>query len=155
MCDYCCEEEDKINGHQRCEICKVTTGTSEILKAARQEFQSVKVINLAKEANYVHLFCAFWFIEVEASDMINLDSIIGINNIRDEYKDKECGLCLVKTGAKIKCSDRSCKECFHPICGKIRGNQFFQMISPPCQGILRVFFCPAHSTPFLKSTSLM
>ena len=35
MCDYCCEEEDKINGHQKCEICKVTSGTSEILKAVK------------------------------------------------------------------------------------------------------------------------
>jgi len=134
----------------------VTSGTSEILKALKPEGQSAqnKVINLTKETTYVHLFCAFWFAEVEAEDIDNLDAIVGIDEIRDNLADKECGLCKAKNGKKLKCSDRNCQEVFHPICGKIRGNQFFQMISPPCQGILRVFFCPSHSTPFLKSQNL-
>ena len=51
------------------------------------------MINLARETSYVHLFCAFWFVEVEASDMVNLDSIVGIDEIKDDLKDKECSLC--------------------------------------------------------------
>ena len=144
MCDYCCEEEEKINGHQKCEICKVTCGTSEILKAVKPEAvnNDSRVINLTKDAAYVHLFCAFWFTEVEADDKLNLDSIVGIDEIPRLHTDKQCGLCRFNSGAKLKCSDRNCQEYFHPICGKLRGNQFFQMISAPCQGILRVFFCP-------------
>lgn len=128
MCDYCCEEEDKISAHQRCEICKVVSGTSEILKAVKQEFGrgGSKIINLTKDTSYVHLFCAFWFVEIEANDMSNFDSIVGIDELStSELDDKECGLCKQKTGAKLKCSDRSCQEVFHPICGKLRGNQFF------------------------------
>ena len=127
MCDYCCEEEEKFNEHQKCEICRVTSGTSEILKALKPEGQSAqnKVINLTKETTYVHLFCAFWFAEVEAEDIDNLDAIVGIDEIRDNLADKECGLCKAKNGKKLKCSDRNCQEVFHPICGKIRGNQFF------------------------------
>ena len=51
MCDYCCEEEDKVNGYQRCELCKVASGTSEILKAIKLEFHTgpTKVINLAQD----------------------------------------------------------------------------------------------------------
>ena len=35
MCDYCCEEEEKRCEHQKCKICKVVSGTSEILKVVR------------------------------------------------------------------------------------------------------------------------
>ena len=117
------------------------SGTPEILKAVKPEFITnafanygnsfgsntggpinTKVINLTKDTAYVHLFCAFWFLEVEATDMVNLDSIVGIDEIRDEHKDKECSLCRNKEGAKVKCSDKNCQDCFHPICGKIRRN---------------------------------
>ena len=114
MCDYCCEEEDKDNAHQRCELCHVTSGTSEILKAVKPEFlQSslTKVINLATDAAYVHLFCAFWFVEIEAHDMLNFDSIIGIEELLKTnalHEGKECGLCKATSGAKLKCSDRNC-----------------------------------------------
>ena len=109
MCDYCCEEEEKVNAHQRCEICRVVSGTSEILKVVKQaDMHLSKVINLTKDVSYVHLFCAFWFVEVEAQDIINFDSIVGIDEIKDELKDKECSLCRNKTGAKLKCSDKSC-----------------------------------------------
>lgn len=56
--------------------------------------------------------------------MVNLDSIVGIDEITEVngLSDHECGLCHEKKGAKIKCSDKACQECFHPICGKIRGN---------------------------------
>ena len=90
MCDYCCEEEDKMNEHQKCQICKVISGTSEILKTLKPEGHGAgqtKVINLTKETEYVHLFCAFWFAEVEAEDITNLDAIVGINEIRDEHAD--------------------------------------------------------------------
>lgn len=85
MCDYCCEEEEKVNAHQRCELCLVTSGTSEILKVVKPEFDQgswAKVINLANDAIYVHLFCTFWFVEIEANDMANFDSIIGLEELR-------------------------------------------------------------------------
>ena len=43
---------------------------------------------MTKDAAYVHLFCTFWFLEVEATDMVNLDSIVGIDEISDEHSDK-------------------------------------------------------------------
>ena len=63
-----------------------------------------KVINLATDTAYIHLFCAFWFMEIEADDMSNFDQIVGIEELRKTsvlHEGKECSLCKATTGAKL------------------------------------------------------
>lgn len=48
MCDYCCEEEEKINAHEKCEICHVASGTSEILKAVRPDQTTAMTASVMK-----------------------------------------------------------------------------------------------------------
>ena len=132
MCDYCVEEEELPNYKQTCSICKVISDAPEILKTVKQQHtvsglgqRGDSMINLTKEQQYVHLFCAFWFPEVEAADLTNFDQITGVDEIQAENFENRCALCGDARGAKLKCSDTNCFEYFHPICGKNRGVQHF------------------------------
>ena len=84
MCDYCVEEEQLTVSQQTCQICKVACGSPEILKVVQQQplySARTNMINLTRDNQYVHLFCTFWFPEVEAADQQALDQITGIDEI--------------------------------------------------------------------------
>jgi hypothetical protein len=119
MCDYCCEEEQVRNLNQTCQICKSPSNEPEILKT---------VLSGGKR-QYVHLFCCFWFSEVEATDLETYDRITGQELVKAKVEHK-CELCGEVQGAKIKCSDRNCKVWFHPICGKARRTMHFETVAP-------------------------
>ena len=126
MCDYCVEEEELLNYQQTCNICKVISDEPEILKVVKQQHTTGRerennTINLTKDQQYVHLFCAFWFPEVEAADLANFDQITGVEEIQKENFENRCALCGSSKGAKLKCSDSKCTKYFHPTCGKNRG----------------------------------
>lgn len=71
MCDYCVEEEEIPNTEQLCQICLTESNQPEVLKVVKdpppQHSVSARMKN--RQVQYAHLFCAFWFPEVEAADL--------------------------------------------------------------------------------------
>ena len=88
----------------------------------------------------MHLYCAFWFNEVEITEGQSRAS--GLQCI-DKYKSGKCSLCKQESGCKVKCAMQSCSEFFHPICAKESRQNHIVL-----ETAMRVIFCKMHSTPF-------
>jgi hypothetical protein len=91
----------------------------------------------------MHVYCGFWFNEVEVTP--GSDEVSGLGALK-KYTPGLCAICKENAGCKVKCAMQNCTEVMHPICAKDCPQTHVLLLAG-----MRTLFCSKHSKPFMLS----
>ncbi|KAK7353135.1 hypothetical protein VNO80_18575 [Phaseolus coccineus] len=109
LCSWCKQMGDVDESVNPCVLCPKKGGA---LKPVNSSVEG------AGSAPFVHLFCSLWMPEVYVDDLMKMEPVMNVGEIKETRKKLVCSVCKAKCGACVRCSHGSCRTSFHPLCAR-------------------------------------
>ncbi|XP_021601342.2 uncharacterized protein LOC110606708 isoform X5 [Manihot esculenta] len=109
LCSWCkhkTDGEDSVK--QPCVLCPRQSGA----------LKPVGVVSSGSVVEFAHLFCSLWIPEVYVEDLMKMEPVMNVQEIKETRRKLVCNVCKVKCGACVRCSHGTCRTAFHPICAR-------------------------------------
>ncbi|XP_057987013.1 uncharacterized protein LOC110647110 isoform X2 [Hevea brasiliensis] len=109
LCSWCKHktvDEDSVK--HPCVLCPKQCGA----------LKPVGVESSGSIVEFAHLFCSLWMPEVYVEDLLKMEPIMNVQEIKETRRKLVCNVCKVKCGACVRCSHGTCRTAFHPICAR-------------------------------------
>lgn len=95
LCSWCkhkTDGEDSVK--QPCVLCPRQSGA----------LKPVGVVSSGSVVEFAHLFCSLWIPEVYVEDLMKMEPVMNVQEIKETRRKLVCNVCKVKCGACVRCS---------------------------------------------------
>ncbi|KAJ8762890.1 hypothetical protein K2173_023019 [Erythroxylum novogranatense] len=136
LCSWCKQRPEGSDSVKHpCVLCPTQGGA----------LKPVSTENGDSGVGFAHLFCSQWMPEVYIGDLISMEPIMNVSNLKETRRKLICSICKMKFGACIRCSHGACRATFHPICAREARQRMEVWGKYGCDNVELRAFCAKHS----------